>query len=75
MGASIKAKIRGAWKSWTIWLNGVALAALPVIDMLKESVPQLERYVDAQSYKFAMLAVIVSNIVLRVKTSTGLQNK
>lgn len=75
MGTVTKATLRGAWRSWTMWVNGIALGILPVLDTLKDSVPQLERYMDAQSYKTAMLVLIASNIALRIKTTTGLKDK
>lgn len=71
----LKAKLRGAWRSWTIWFNGLLLAVMPFIDNLKDAIPQLESYLDAAIYKNVMLAVVAVNIALRMKTSKPLQEK
>ena len=66
---------KGALKSWTIWFNSLCLAVVPVIDILKDSLPQLQEYIDATTYKLLGLTVLLVNIGLRIKTTTSLAEK
>ena len=69
------AKLRGIWTSWTIWANGVGLTVLGLLPVLQETVPQLESYLPANAYKWAMLIVLVGNIALRFRTNRDLASK
>lgn len=68
-------KVKGAWKSVTIWINGIFLAAFPLVGMLKDSLPDLGQYLDPSVYKWVGLAVVVMNIALRFHTSKDLADK
>jgi hypothetical protein len=67
--------LKNCWKSVTIWFNGVCLALLPTIDFLKDNVPAMQEYVDATAYKWVMGGIVLANILLRFKTTTGLAQK
>lgn len=67
--------IKGAWRSLTIWLNGLILALLPALDYAKDSLPQLADYLTPEHYKTIMLAVVGLNIALRFKTNGSLADK
>ena len=68
-------KLRGAWKSLTIWLNGILLAAFPLVGMVKENLPDIGQYLDPALFKWLGLAVVVMNIVLRFRTKSDLADK
>lgn len=68
-------KLKKSWKSWTIWLNALALGILPFLPDLANSLPQLEPYLPQNLYKWVMVLVLVANIGMRFRTSTALQNK
>lgn len=71
----LKLKLKSAWKSWTIRANaafGLVLGALP---MLQDSFPAMQPYIGANAYKYAMGVIIAANILLRFKTSAGLEQK
>lgn len=68
-------KIKGAWKSWTIRANAIFAAMLAGLPMLQDSVPALQPYVRADTYRYAMGAIIIANILLRFKTSNSLADK
>lgn len=69
------AKLRGAVKSLTIWLNGVGLIVLASWNDIAQSVPQLEQFVSAETYKLIGGALVVGNILVRFKTKHALQDK
>lgn len=69
----MKAKLLNMWKSWTIVFNAACATVLGILPMAQDSLPAFQQYVP--DIKWAAVLVIVGNIVLRFKTSTGLQNK
>ena len=71
----IKGKIRGAWKSLTIWFNGVLLAVIGLWPMVADALPQFAPYLDAGIYKIMMVAALIINLALRFKTNKPLQDK
>jgi len=72
----IKRRLKNAWKSFTIWFNGVALAVLPIVDGLKDFMPQIQDYIDDGIFKKTMLVLIIcGNILIRFKTATDLADK
>lgn len=72
---NIKDKIQGAWRSWTIWFNSMAGALVLGLPMLQETLPQMQAYLPADFFKYAMAVVIGVNILLRFKTSAPLEHK
>lgn len=72
---TLKRKLKNSWKSLTIWFNGLALSALPLFEMFKDSLPSLGLYLDNDVYKYVGAAVVVGNIILRFKTDKGLHEK
>ncbi len=73
--AKLKADIVKAHKSLTIWFNsvmGVLVVALPAA---QDSMPQLQDYMPANVYHYAMGVLVVGNILLRFKTSGALADK
>lgn len=67
--------IKGMWKSWTVWFNGVVVALITLLPMLQDTLPQLAPYVSAEVYKSATLVIVLVNLALRFKTSTSLAAK
>jgi hypothetical protein len=72
---NLSMKLKGMRKSFTIWFNGLLLAALPIAEYAKDSLPDLAGYLSAETYKAIGLVVVVTNIVLRFRTSTSLADK
>lgn len=72
---SINATLRGMRKSAVIWFNGLLLAALPVLDYAKDSLPELAAWLSPGTYKTVGLIVVAANIALRFRTSTKLADK
>lgn len=71
--------LRGAWRSVTIWVNGVALAVMPFADAIADGIsanlPGLGDYLPANVFKGLGLVVIVFNIFQRTRTSKSLADK
>lgn len=68
-------KLKGARKSLVIWFNGLMLAILPLVPVLIDSLPTMQPYLPANFFKYAMLGVLVINLVLRFRTGQPLQDK
>ena len=71
----MKNKMRGAKRSFTVWFNSVFVAALPILEAVKDAAPQVQHYVTPEAYKWVGLFVVIVNILLRFKTNTGLADK
>jgi len=72
---TLKAKLNGAKRSLTIWVNGLAGALIIGLPEAQIAFPQLRDYVPHNMYHYAMGALIVANILIRFRTKTGLENK
>lgn len=68
-------KLKGAWRSLTIWFNGVVAVVVPGLPMLQDAFPQLQPLVPDHLYRYALALVIVANIALRFKTTQDLATK
>ena len=72
-------KIRGAYKSLTIWLNAVFSVLLLNADLamqvLRENLPALSQYLTADLLKYAALFIVAVNFALRFRTSKSLADK
>jgi hypothetical protein len=68
-------KLKGAWRSVTVWFNGALLAMLPVYEVVKESLPEIQSYLPDNVYKWVGIAVVMLNIALRFKTNSDLAHK
>jgi hypothetical protein len=71
----LKDKLKGAFRSLTIWFNGIILLALPVVEFASLTLPQLQEFLGVETYKLVGLIVVVSNILLRFKTKEPLAEK
>lgn len=73
------AKLRGALRSATIWVNGLLLALFPFADEIvqgvRENLPLLAQYLPADVFKTVGLIVVVFNILQRTWTSKSLAEK
>lgn len=68
-------KLKNSWKSWTIWFNAFASAILLGLPSAQDAFPQIQSYLPANVYKYAMGALILGNILLRFKTNKSLSDK
>lgn len=67
--------LKGSLKSLTIWFNGILLALLPLMEYLKDSLPQLQEWLGADLYRTVGLIVVIGNILLRYKTKKPVSEK
>lgn len=67
--------LKGSLKSLTIWFNGILLALLPIMEYLKDSLPQLQEWLGADLYRTVGLVVVIGNIALRYKTNKPVSEK
>ena len=70
-----EATVRGAFKSWTIWLNALVAGVIGGLPLLQDSLPALQPYVGADLYRYGMGTIVALNIALRFKTNCGLHEK
>jgi len=75
LAAKLKADLLKAHKSLTIWFNSAMGAIVVALPIAQDNFAQLQDYLPANFYHYAMGAVVVGNIVLRFKTSTSLAGK
>lgn len=79
-------KLKGAWRSKTVWVNSIFLTLLPFADQLvvaiapvlqdlSASLPELQPYLPDNIYKFVGICMVCVNIFLRFKTRLPLDAK
>lgn len=68
-------KLKNAWRSWTIWFNGVMALAIPAMPTLADQIPQLQPYLTPTLYQWLGGLVVAANILLRFKTNKSLADK
>ena len=68
-------KIKNAWRSKTIWFNGLLLAALPLFELALSLLPQIQEYLPENVYKIVGLVAVVGNALLRFSTKHPLEAK
>lgn len=73
------AKLVGAVRSKTIWLNGLFLLFLDqlpnILGNLAQTLPTLQPYLGDALYRNVSLFLILGNLYLRFKTKTPLEVK
>lgn len=62
----LREKIDEAKKSLILKFNGAMLLLLPVFEILKTNLPELQQYVDPNIYKWMGVIVVTVNLLLRV---------
>lgn len=67
--------LKNAWKSLTIWFNGIAMALLGMMDTLKENLPFAQTYLTPDMLKYAAIGIVAANVLLRFRTSKSLADK
>ncbi len=72
---TVKAHLKGALRSFTIWFNALMAIAVTALPVAQDSFPQLQDYLPTNLYHWAMGALIVGNLLLRVKTNCSLAEK
>jgi hypothetical protein len=72
---TIKDHIKGAFKSWTMWFNGVVASLLAAAPILQDFAPQIGEYLTGGMLKNLMGLVLIGNILLRIKTTKPLNEK
>lgn len=73
------AKLAGAIRSKTIWLNAVLLALLDqlpnLLGQVGAALPELQPYLGPTLYRNVALFLIFGNLYLRFRTKTPLEQK
>lgn len=70
------AKLRGAYKSLTVWFNGVIAAAPAALLYAQDQLPMLRDYLPTNMYGYAFGATVLGNLALRFfRTRDALENK
>lgn len=73
--ADVLSDLKQAHKSWTIWINGTAVAVLEALPWVREVFPELQEYLTPEFYKQAMTVIVIANLILRFKTKSSLKDK
>lgn len=68
-------QIKNSWRSWTIWLNGLALALLEFVPDIIAYLPSMQDSLDENFYKTAFKWLLIINLFLRFKTKQDLAAK
>lgn len=71
----IKMWFRGALKSATVWFNTVVGTFVLVLPDIQAAMPDLSQYLPADVYRWLAFGLVVSNLMLRVKTRLPLTAK
>lgn len=75
----MKAKLLGALRSVTIWVNTLFLALYPftaqIMSGLQEQMPTLSTYLPENIYKATGIAIVVFNLYQRTRTNKSLSEK
>lgn len=67
--------LMGAFKSITIWFNSVIGAVMVAVPLIQEALPQLETILSPVDYQRLITALIIGNVLLRIKTTKALTDK
>jgi hypothetical protein len=73
--STIKAKLRGAGRSWTIRANALVAVLLLNMDTVMAYAPQLAPYMPQDKHQRLMLVLTVLNMALRFRTTKSLADK
>lgn len=72
-------KLRGAFHSVTMWVNGIFLAIFPFADQIMQgmhdSLPDLSQYLPVNVFKVVGVAVVLFNLYQRTRTKQSLADK
>lgn len=68
-------KLKGCYKSFVIWFNAITLSGMALLELFHDSLSELSQYIPDNLYKKIGLTVLIANIMLRFKTSKGLDEK
>lgn len=71
----ITSKLKGAWKSYTIWFNSVGIALLSGLPAVADAIPQMQAFLPEDLYRVIGGVIVGANILLRFKTSKSLDEK
>lgn len=71
----VRATLKGAWKSLTVWFAGILAAAPLVLPMVQENFKDFAPYIPDALESKAMQAIAVLIVLLRIRTTTSLANK
>jgi len=64
--------MKAFWKSLTVWFNTISGTFIAMIPLAMEQLPVLKEYLPVNWYMWALLALTVGNLIIRVKTNTAI---
>ena len=64
--------MKAFWKSLTVWFNTLSGTAIAMVPLAMEQLPVLKDYLPTNWYMWALLALTVGNLIIRVKTNTAI---
>ena len=72
-------KLKGAYKSLTIWLNAMFLGLISNADLvmssLRENLPTVSQWLNADMLKYSAYFIIGVNVLMRFRTHNSLADK
>jgi hypothetical protein len=68
-------KLKGAWRSKTVWFNGAAMLALAYSNEILGLLPQLQPVLGTDHYQRTLTVVTFANVALRFVTTNPLEAK
>ena len=71
----MKQKLKGAMKSWTIWINSISAFLVLNIDFILANLPALKQAVTPQQFMMIIVVTNIVNILLRIKTNKPLDER
>ena len=72
---TLNEKLKGAYKSLTMWINGLVGAAILALPEIKDGFPEVRDYLAPSFFQWSMGALVVANLILRIKTTKSLADK
>ena len=69
------ATLNGMRKSLTIWFNSLLLIAMQAFEYAAVALPQLQEYMNPNTYKLVGLIAVGGNILIRFRTNKPLKDK
>lgn len=64
-------KLKLEWKHAIAWFNAIMLAALPVFEYLRDSLPDYSALLGVDVYRYMGAVVVVVNLLLHFKAKNA----
>lgn len=71
----VKATLKGAWKSWTVWAAGLFAALPEIVPLVLSEWPSFAPFVPDWMESKALQVASLVMVLLRIKTTRALAEK